>query len=105
MRYLVLLPIQRIELGAQFPKGQGLPMHCTLMQWFLPADGDTTFRSLLDNRLTALARGSHPLQISASHRAMFGPNNEVPVSVLACSHDLTRMHTVDRKSTRLNSSH
>lgn len=92
IEFLVVIPIEKMPKGATYVQGEPLPLHCTLMHWF-ELDG---FLAPLDAaeqvEITCAALGKEKVVITAEERALFGPNDDVPVSVLSRSNDLNLLH-------------
>ncbi len=89
--FLLALPIEPMELGATFPKGTQLPLHCTLMHWFEFRDG-SDYRKLVNelNRLSDAELVAAELISEGQDR--FGSDNDVPVHVLKRTDELHILH-------------
>lgn len=92
--YLLFLAIDPCKLGAGYPAGTLLPLHCTVMHWFAFRDGHT-FSSLHEN-LVRMVRRKNPawigLNMVSKEPELFGPNDDVPVHVLERNDALFALH-------------
>ena len=90
--YLVALPIDDLPLGATYPKGESLPLHCTVMSWFHP--GQQLRRQHLEGELALLAFSAvGGITLVAECFERFGPEREVSAYVLRADEGLQVLHT------------
>lgn len=86
--YILVHLVEPSPTGAQFERTRGAwPLHITLATWFSCDDVDG-----LRQKLGELANTSRPFVISVGGEALFGPNNDVPVNVIADQAEITRLH-------------
>lgn len=91
--FLVALPIDEMQNGSIYAQNDPLPLHCTLMQWF-ELGGEFAERRISDQiEMICASFGKEKLAVVARERALFGPNDDMPVSVLARGDDLNFLHT------------
>lgn len=87
--YLVALPFSPLEIGPYTGKSS---LHCTLMHWFtLPA---TLTEAALKEELRRICFDlcAENIELVSMETALFGPNGDVPVSVLEKNKILDRYH-------------
>lgn len=90
----MLIPIEKFQRGDLFEEKEPLPLHCTLMHWFSLEDEDFSERKVRGMLEIICARfGKESIELYSQERALFGPNDDVPVSVLARNQDLNFLHT------------
>lgn len=92
-QYAIVIPIEPMEKGAEWPEGTILPMHCTVVPWFthsFTVCADTLVLPLL---LYSAAIPKGELVLVSDRRAYFGPDNSVPVHTLVRNTHLTKLHT------------
>ncbi|HUO50413.1 MAG TPA: hypothetical protein VMU25_02520 [Candidatus Paceibacterota bacterium] len=93
VEFLVVLPIDPMPIGAAYPRGASLPLHCTLMQWFW-IQKETDF-ARLHHQLAVLASNTPigEIELVSEAPALFGPQSDVPVHVLKHNERLNVLHT------------
>ncbi len=84
-----------MPLYESYPAGMSLPLHCTLMHRFRLDKEQSDLRSRLSTKLSSIAwsREHGSVKLRSSHRALFGPHGDVPVTLLHRSESLELMHT------------
>ena len=92
-QYLVTLPLVEMPIGTEYPSGNLLPLHCTIMQWFWEGKGFDLLE--LEYELSALASRVRkaPLVLESSHLDHFGSHNDIRVHVLQRNESLNLFHT------------
>lgn len=91
--YLVALPIEPMPVGSEYPDGEPLPMHCTLMHWFTLGHKDKEEYVVAFIEALACGVGAQGIELVSERRALFGSNKDVPVVVLKPNALLNEMHT------------
>lgn len=87
-QYLVAIPFSPWELGPHLGKG----LHCTLLHWFTLSDFLTEKHVKAELRLIGSDFSMKHVELVSSHRELFGPNFDVPVSVLEKNEHLDLAH-------------
>jgi len=89
--YLLVLPIERFELGGTYPAGELLPLHCTVMHWF-EFRIHIHYKNFVNflNRLSATEFKG--IQLISESPALFGPMSDVPVHTLKRTEPLVLLH-------------
>jgi len=90
--YLILLPLEPLTAGRFFQQDEPLPLHCTVMHWFVLSPS-TAYEELNDQLFRIADETPLAIEIIADARTLFGPNNSVPVCTLQRSPDLELLHT------------
>jgi len=95
IEYLVALPIDKMRHGDTYRHGESLPLHCTLMHWFRLDEEQSDLRTRLSQKLTSIAgsREHDSVKMRSGGRALFGPQGDVPVTLLHRNVPLELMHT------------
>lgn len=89
--YLVVLPIEPMQLGDQYPVGTPLPLHCTVMPWFrLQPSIDFAALNAVLSRLACT--GKDEVELVSEAPKLFGPKNNIPVHILRGNEWLERLH-------------
>ena len=92
-RFLVLIPISPLSVGAEFPPRTSLPLHCTVMPWF-PWESEHGLVQLSNElMIRASAIDSDAIELVSEKAALFGYKNNVPCHVLRQSDGLNLLHT------------
>jgi hypothetical protein len=87
-KYLVAIPFSPWEIGLHVGKG----LHCTLLHWFTLSKFLTEKHLKTELRLIGLDFAIQHIELVSSQRALFGPNFDVPVSVLEKNEKLDLSH-------------
>ncbi len=90
--YLVIVPIESMHVGDVYPKGELLPLHCTIMPWFTL--GTHLDYNKLDGILTKLSQEvkGGVIELVSKYKDFFGPENDVEVHVLEKNDTVTHLH-------------
>lgn len=89
LEYIVVLPISSLEIG-NYLENTGL--HCTLMHWFALSPSLSEIDVMGAIAQLRPSDGSDGIDLYAEQHGLFGPNGDVPVSILAENAVLHRMH-------------
>ncbi|MEK7628243.1 MAG: hypothetical protein AAB421_02370 [Patescibacteria group bacterium] len=74
--YLLALEIEPVNVGTGY---SSLPLHCTIMHWFLSLKGLNAIVDATKDIITM----SRPITLVSKRSVLFGPNSDVPVNILA----------------------
>ena len=88
--FLLVLPVGHHKLGAVYPAGVPLPLHCTLMHWF--TFEDPIGQIWLLTEMNELCKRLRDVELVSEAPALFGPNNDVPVHTLRRTESLVVLH-------------
>ncbi len=89
--YLIALPVEAMPLGSRYAAATQLPLHCTVMHWFLT---NLPLDELLDELGEMVAGlGRSAIELVSDYPALFGPHVDVPVHVLHRNEELEWLHT------------
>lgn len=90
--YLLVIPIEPMDVGSCTPAGAQLPLHCTLMPWFIPHPD----LSLSDLKAEIGKIAAQPqfsgVELISEKPELFGPNKDIPVHVLKKKLPLHALH-------------
>lgn len=90
--YLIVLPIEPIPAHGFYASNESLPLHCTIMHWFRPSQD--CLRTLDEGiERVALEPEFQAIELVSERAELFGPNNDIPVHVLADNDQLRMLHT------------
>ncbi len=89
--YLIALPVEAMPLGSTYAAETQLPLHCTVMHWFLTRLALDELQAELDEVATSLGRSG--IELVSNYPAFFGLHADVPVHVLHRNDELEWLHT------------
>jgi 2'-5' RNA ligase len=84
-KYLFAIEIDPVKEGEVYNR---LPLHCTLMHWFLSEKAPEEIAAAVSEAL----QKQPSVELVSVEPALFGPNNDVPVHLLAKSESFTLLH-------------
>lgn len=84
-RYILGIEVEPVEMGGTYVH---LPLHCTLVHWFLSEREPREIAAAV----AVVLRNSVPVELVSVKSALYGPNNDVPVSVLVKDKALVDLH-------------
>ena len=91
--FLVAMPIEEMQNGSVYAVGEPLPLQCTLMYWFELDDLRAGGRISDQIEMICASFGKEKLVLRPSGRALFGLNDDVPVTTIECSNEISFLHT------------
>ena len=89
--YLLVLPIDPMPVGVTYPSGIALPLHATVMPWFLLGRATAEGLSRGIERV-AVDTEFDAVELVSERPERFGPHNDVPVHVLEPNEPLMNLH-------------
>lgn len=94
-KYLIILPMmENMKQGAVYETELSLPLHCTVLQWFLP--GKYFVPDHLEEKLRAFIKKklkNKHFDLVSDRPALFGPNSDIPVHILKQNPAVELLHT------------
>ncbi len=91
-KYILVLPIERMPEGGVHPKGESLPLHCTLVPWFQLGEEVDYYEFTYDLSLLIRAITTSPIRLSPAAAELFGRSHNIPVWVLKANQKLQELH-------------
>lgn len=86
--YIAVYMLQPQAIGSYFDRSRW-PLHITLLPWF---DVVSNKHDSLQHELGQLERTKPPIKITVGDTALFGPDRNVPVNIIASQDEVKSLH-------------